>query len=253
MGHFKIIGILESCFREKFGTPRQAMLAKSATARLRVRREFTPEHSLRGLEGFSHVWLISLFHLNANKAFRPIVHPPRLKGRTMGVFATRSPHRANPLALTLARLEGVEKDTLLLSGIDLVDGTPVLDIKPYLPDGDRAPGASKGWAGSRPFPRLRVAFAPPARRQIRVFGKTRPKLGKLLREVLSHDPRNHRDRTQSRDGKVLGFFLFDLNILFSVRKGKATVLALETGRVFAKENRGLRPGSTRRVPKIRLA
>ncbi len=250
MRPLRVIGTLRSCFREKFGTPRQARIARSSSASLRLRREFIPKHSLRGLEGFSHVWLISHFHLNTNKTYRPTVHPPRLRGKTMGLFATRSPHRPSPLGLTLAKLERIEGDTLRLSGIDLVDGTPILDIKPYLPNGDSAPGASAGWAGRKAFPRLKVAIPAPMKRRIALLEDSRPGLERLLREVLREDPRNHRDRLQASDGRVLGFFLFDLNILFRVDRGRATVLDLETGRRFKKETRGRQAGSGRRAPSI---
>ena len=103
------IGLIESCFREKFGTPRQGALVPRAPARLRIRPEFIPEQSLVGLSEFSHVWLIFHFNLNTNKAFLSKIHPPRLQGKTMGVFASRSPHRPCPIGLTLARLKAVAR------------------------------------------------------------------------------------------------------------------------------------------------
>src|SRR3989338_8020306 len=116
----KIIGVLESCFQEKFGTPRQPHLVPGSFARLKIYPEYAPEHSLSGLSEFSHVWLLSWFHLATNKSFHPKIHPPRLKGGKIGVFASRSPHRPNPVGLSLTKLERVEKDTLYLSGIDLI-------------------------------------------------------------------------------------------------------------------------------------
>ncbi|MBI4424920.1 MAG: tRNA (N6-threonylcarbamoyladenosine(37)-N6)-methyltransferase TrmO [Elusimicrobia bacterium] len=225
------IGTLRSCFREKFGTPRQAQLAPEATATLRVAPEHRPEQSLEGLERFSHVWLLSYFHLNTNKKPLPKVHPPRLKGRTVGLFASRSPHRPNPLGLSLARLVKVEADTLHLAGIDLVDGTPILDVKPYLPEADGAPQASAGWTADEPFATLAVAFTPRARAEV---AAAEARLGlrgleRLLAAVLSQDIRNPRDRAQSAEGLDLGFFLHDFEARFSVAAGTATVLRLETG------------------------
>ncbi|XP_068740191.1 tRNA (adenine(37)-N6)-methyltransferase-like [Montipora capricornis] len=138
----KPIGFIESCFKEKNGIPRQPGICPTAKATLCINVEgFTnPEHSLFGLDKFSHVWVIFHFHKNTNKAIKAKVKPPRLDGAKVGVFASRSPHRPNPIGLTLAKLDGIVGSTLSLSGIDLLDGTPVLDIKPYVPGYDEAPG-----------------------------------------------------------------------------------------------------------------
>lgn len=140
----KPIGCIESCFKEKNGIPRQPSICPTSKANLSINIEgFTnPEHSLLGLEKFSHVWIIFHFHKNTNKNVKAKVKPPRLDGAKVGVFASRSPHRPNPIGLTLAKLNGIIGNTLLLSGIDLLDGTPVLDIKPYVPDYDEAPEIS---------------------------------------------------------------------------------------------------------------
>jgi tRNA-Thr(GGU) m(6)t(6)A37 methyltransferase TsaA len=130
----KPIGSLESCFREKFGTPRQSGLAKHARAVLTLTSDINPE-CLEGLEGFSHIYVIFVFHEGAeeyNKQKAKIA-PPKLEGQKMGVFATRTPHRFNPIGLSIAKLDRVDllNRCLHLSGIDLIDGTPVIDIKPY--------------------------------------------------------------------------------------------------------------------------
>ena len=126
------IGYIESCFKDKFGTPRQPGLVKKAWAKLKIRADLQPEESLQGLEGFSHVWLIWVFHQNKVSRYHAKVHPPRLGGKSMGLFATRTPHRPNPIGLSLVEIVRVEKDGIVVSGADLVDGTPILDIKPYL-------------------------------------------------------------------------------------------------------------------------
>ncbi|XP_078689434.1 tRNA (adenine(37)-N6)-methyltransferase-like isoform X1 [Branchiostoma floridae x Branchiostoma belcheri] len=129
------IGHLESCFKHKAGTPRQPTICDLSKAKLTISRSIfnNPEHSLEGIEKFSHIWIIFLFHMNDGEAVKAKVKPPRLDGVKVGVFATRSPHRPNPIGLTLAKLDKVEGDTLHLSGIDILDGTPILDIKPYIP------------------------------------------------------------------------------------------------------------------------
>lgn len=240
----RVIGVLRSPFREKFGTPRQGHLAPGAFAALRVSPEFRPEQSLQGLEGFSHVWLLSSFHLNTNKKFLPKVHPPRLKGRTVGLFASRSPHRPTPVGLTLARLVKVEGDTLHLAGVDLIDGTPILDVKPYIPDCDAAPGASAGWTADAPFPALRVAFSEAGRADV---AAAEARLGVsglagLLADVLRHDLRNPRDRAQTKEGLELGFYLHDFEARFAVRGGTVTLVRLATGaEMHRKERRTPRP------------
>jgi len=132
------IGHIKSMFHQKNGTPRQSGLIKSARASLTINKAVfnNPEHSLEDLSSFSHVWLIWVFHANGGVAVKAKVAPPRLKGKRVGVFSTRSPHRPCPIGLTLAKVERVEGATVHLSGIDLIDGTPVLDVKPYIPQYD---------------------------------------------------------------------------------------------------------------------
>jgi len=137
---YKPIGHVKSVFQGKSGTPRQSGLSKHARASLTVNRAHfnNPDHSLLGLEGFSHVWLLWVFHADSGVAIKAKVAPPRLGGVRVGVFSTRSPHRPANIGLTLAKVEHVKGDTITMSGIDLIDGTPVLDIKPYIPAYDTA-------------------------------------------------------------------------------------------------------------------
>ncbi|KAL0337799.1 UNVERIFIED_CONTAM: tRNA (adenine(37)-N6)-methyltransferase [Sesamum calycinum] len=137
------IGIVHSCFSTRNGTPRQPLLVPLAKASLIFDPARVPEASLEGLEGYSHCWIIYVFHLNTDleklwkhpsqSKFKAKVRVPRLKGERIGVFATRSPHRPCPIGLTVAKVEAVHGNAVVLSGVDLVDGTPILDIKPYLP------------------------------------------------------------------------------------------------------------------------
>lgn len=132
------IGYLKSCFSTKNGTPRQPTICSLSRAELHIQRSVfnNPEHALVGLEQFSHVWIIFIFHKNGHLSAKAKVKPPRLNGQKVGVYSTRSPHRPNALGLTLAKLDKVVGDTIYLSDIDMIDGTPVLDIKPYIPDYD---------------------------------------------------------------------------------------------------------------------
>lgn len=243
----RVVGVLRSCFREKFGTPRQPLLVPDATATLTIAKEFLPEHSLAGLQRFSHVWLLSYFHLNTNKTVRPKIHPPRLQGESIGLFASRSPHRPSPIGLSLARLAAVEGATLHLSGIDLVDGTPILDVKPYIPEWDIAPDATPGWTKDTPFPTLKVAFAPAALKAV-AAAEARLKitgLKRLLKDILTQDLRNPRDRAQNKEDLELGFFLYDFDVHYAVRNGTATVRDLITGTVMHKKKRRRSPAKVK--------
>ncbi|XP_029776259.1 tRNA (adenine(37)-N6)-methyltransferase isoform X2 [Suricata suricatta] len=132
------VGYLESCFSAKNGTPRQPSVCSHSRACLRIRKSIfnNPEHSLMGLEQFSHVWILFVFHKNGHLSCKAKVQPPRLNGAKTGVFSTRSPHRPNAIGLTLAKLEKIEGGAIYLSGIDMIHGTPVLDIKPYIAEYD---------------------------------------------------------------------------------------------------------------------
>jgi len=131
---FKPIGCLESVFREKFGTPRQSGFVKNARARLTITNEIDSS-CLDGLEGFGYIWVVFVFHKDLEGAGynnkKSKIAPPKLEGEKMGVFATRSPHRFNPIGLSIAKVDKVDKRTIYMSGIDLVHGTPIMDIKPY--------------------------------------------------------------------------------------------------------------------------
>ncbi|WII70608.1 tRNA (N6-threonylcarbamoyladenosine(37)-N6)-methyltransferase TrmO [Bdellovibrio sp. 22V] len=185
------IGYLESCFKDKFGTPRQPGLVKKAWARLRIRADLQPEESLQGLEGFSHVWLIWVFHQNKVSRYHAKVHPPRLGGKSMGLFATRTPHRPNPIGLSLVELVKVEKDGIVVAGADLVDGTPILDIKPYLPEVEAVPEARTGWPSEVAKDPIHVEFSEKAEALLRSWQEKNPDrdLREIIAETLKLDPR----------------------------------------------------------------
>ncbi|XP_063770736.1 tRNA (adenine(37)-N6)-methyltransferase [Pseudophryne corroboree] len=132
------IGYIESCFTAKNGTPRQPSICSLSRGCLRISKTVfnNPEHSVMDLQHFSHIWILFIFHKNGHLSCKAKVQPPRLNGAKTGVFSTRSPHRPNAIGLTLAKLEKVEGGTLYLSGIDMIQGTPVIDIKPYIAEYD---------------------------------------------------------------------------------------------------------------------
>lgn len=200
--HFQPIGTLESCYKDKFGVPRQSGLAASATAVLHLNRELQPELVLQGLEGFSHLWVVWVFHQAQTSAYRAKIHPPRLNGETMGVFATRSPHRPNPIGLSLVEILKIEDGKIWLGGGDFVEGTPVLDIKPYLPEADTRPEARAGWAHSAERPPLAVRIAPEAEENLtRLQAHNTPaNVAALIRETIGLDPRPEIYRGEKANG-----------------------------------------------------
>ncbi len=231
--NFEPIGFIESCYKEKFGVPRQPGLVKSSSARLKIRADLQPEQSLQGLEGFSHVWLIFVFHQNAISRFHAKVHPPRLEGKPIGLFATRTPHRPNPIGLSLVQLVKVEKDTLELAGIDLVDGTPILDVKPYMPEIEALPEANAGWTKSISPNRVEVEFAPEVEASLAQWQERtgHVHLREIITETIGLDPRPQvykgYENQKSPYRQEHAFRLFDGDVHFKyVTPEKALVLKI---------------------------
>ncbi|MGG5288493.1 tRNA (N6-threonylcarbamoyladenosine(37)-N6)-methyltransferase TrmO [Pseudomonas shirazensis] len=184
------VGIVRSCFKEKFAIPRQPQLAPAARGVLELLPPFDQGDAVAGLEQVSHVWLLFLFHQALEDKPRLKVRPPRLGGnKSMGVFATRATHRPNGIGQSVVRLEGVEPGRLLLSGIDLLDGTPVLDIKPYVPYADCVSDASNLMASAAPAP-ISVAWADAALLQALEHAlRLGEPLVELIEQCLAQDPR----------------------------------------------------------------
>ena len=213
------IALTRSCFRDKFGVPRQPGLTRYAHAELVIEPPYDREDAFRGLESATHLWLTFQFHEAVRAEWRPVVRPPRLGGnRKVGVFASRSPFRPNSLGLSVVRNRGLSrKDGRLILNIsdhDLIDGTPILDIKPYLPFADAVPDASLGWADSPPTERLSVSFLPEAEQQLQSLSPEEyPDLRNLIEDVVSYDPRPSFRRGREEE-RIYGAHLYDLNVRF---------------------------------------
>ncbi|MCO7513594.1 tRNA (N6-threonylcarbamoyladenosine(37)-N6)-methyltransferase TrmO [Pseudomonas guariconensis] len=184
------VGIVRSCFKEKFAIPRQPRLAPAARGVLELLPPFDQGDAVAGLEQVSHIWLLFLFHQALEDKPRLKVRPPRLGGnKSMGVFATRATHRPNGIGQSVVRLEGVEPGRLLLSGIDLLDGTPVLDIKPYVPYADSIAEASNQMADDAPEA-IGVTWSDSALPQAKAHAlRLGEPLVELIEQCLSQDPR----------------------------------------------------------------
>ena len=209
----KRIARIHTDFPEKFGIPRQAGLVKELRAVVVLEPEYRVPEALRGLEGFSYIWLIWLFSEAVRDNFSPTVRPPKLGGNTrMGVFATRSPFRPNPIGLSSVRLEEIRQDAklgpvLIVSGADLLDGTPILDIKPYLPYTDSHPDAAAGFANPENWRQLEVIFPGDLLAKVPVSRR------EALIGVLRQDPRPSYQEDASR---VYGLKFGEQNIRFTV-------------------------------------
>lgn len=213
---FHIVARVRNDFTDKFGIPRQAGLCEHVFSRVVFEPEYRNADALRGIGGFSHLWLIWGFDRVRQKSWSPTVRPPRLGGNErMGVFATRSPFRPNPVGLSCVKLVRVELDTpegpvLTVSGADMADGTPIFDIKPYLPYADARPDASGGYTDSLPEKRLSVDFP-------EALAKRLPEeKAAALWELLSHDPRPSYQDDPARE-YVLSYGGFDVR--FRVAEG----------------------------------
>ncbi len=219
----KVIARIRSDFKSKFGIPRQSGLVEELTATVIFEPEFRNPDALRGIEGFSHLWLIWQCSENVRDDWAPMVRPPRLGGNTrLGVFATRSPFRPNSIGLSCVRFLGLRQDPRLgtvidVGGADLMDGTPIYDIKPYAPYADSHPDALGGFASTRPdvipvdFPAALLEQLPPEKRAAAVG-------------VLAHDPR---PRYQDDEAREYGMDFAGFNIRFRVTDGVLTVFAVE--------------------------
>ena len=219
----KIIARMESEFPTKFGIPRQSGIAAHLTGRIVFEPEYRKPEAVRGLEEFSHIWIIWGFSEAEREAWSPTVRPPRLGGNVrMGVFATRSPFRPNPIGLSSVRLLGVEKDpergsVLRVAGADLMNGTPIYDIKPYLPYTDAHPDATGGFTAQNMDYRLPVTCPPEALSRIPEDKR------EALFEILAEDPRPkyHRDPT-----RVYGFPFAGTEIRFTASEEGITVVEI---------------------------
>ncbi|MGV6395868.1 tRNA (N6-threonylcarbamoyladenosine(37)-N6)-methyltransferase TrmO [Pseudomonas caspiana] len=184
------IGFVRSCFKEKFAIPRQPQLAPAARGVLELVAPFDHPDAVQGLEQVSHVWLLFMFHLALEDKPRLKVRPPRLGGnQSMGVFATRATHRPNGIGQSVVKLDKVEPGRLYLSGIDLLDGTPVLDIKPYVPYADSVAAATNQIANAAPD-LIPVSWEPTALAQVHEHAlRLQEPLVELIEQCLAQDPR----------------------------------------------------------------
>ena len=214
----KVIAHIQTDFKDKFGIPRQSGRVPSLLGRIVFEEEYRNPDALRGIEGFSHLWLIFDFSKSHREDWSPTVRPPRLGGNTrIGVFASRSPFRPNPVGLSVVKLERVEKGELIVSGVDLLDGTPIYDIKPYLPFADSIPDAVGGYADDFEDYKINVEFPqellerlPQDKRQAAI-------------DCLAQDPRPAYQEDERRYSMAFAGY----DIRFFVKENRLTVFEVE--------------------------
>lgn len=234
--HYKAIGLLQTPFREKFGVPRQSLMMDEARAILKLNPDPSYPLALSHLDQFSHVWVVFVFHKNGNGHWHPLIDTPRVEaGHRMGVFATRSPHRPNPIGMSAVKLERIAWDApggieIHLNGVDLLDGTPVLDIKPYVPYADCIPDANSGWIKTE-IERYPVTFSQDSLAVIDQHAANgHPRLKMLIEQMLELDPRPTSQRraapiaSQSTEAMRFAFRILGLDVHWEVRNGEIYVL-----------------------------
>lgn len=228
---FNEIGRIHSPYKEKFAVPRQPGLVEDGGGELHLLPPYNQAEAVRGLEAFSHLWVMFIFHQTMEGGWRPTVRPPRLGGNArVGVFATRSTFRPNPLGMSLVELKGIRcqgQDVVLeLGSLDLVDGTPVVDIKPYLPFAESQPQALAGFAQSAPDASMPVTFSEHAESQLAANLARYPHLRRFITQVLAQDPRPayRKGEDIARDYAVS---LLEFNVKWRVIADQNQVISLD--------------------------
>lgn len=223
------IGVVESPYKEKFAVPRQPRLVSSATARIKLQGTANCPEAVRGLKSFSHLWLLFLFDQNLEAGWKPTVRPPRLGGNErVGVFASRSTFRPNGIGMSAVEINAITIDGdqvyIELGNVDLVDGTPIVDIKPYIPYTDSIPQAQGSYADAEPQT-LPVDFSADANLVLgqRIEGKNEKE---VISQVLAQDPRPAYKKNKP-DSKEYAVNLYDMNVKFTVTDNRVSVTLIE--------------------------
>ncbi len=227
--NFTEIGVVHTPFHDRFGVPRQPGLATGIRGTIQLHKNDEYRAALKGLEQFSHVWVVFVFHEHGAPRWKPTIRPPRLGGKKkVGVLASRSPHRPNPIGISAFKIiscdfENENGPRIEVEGVDLVDGTPVLDIKPYIPYADSIPDANAGWAHEE-IPVYKVTFSDEAEKFLSAratLERDRP----LIHDILKLDPRPAFQKRENPiedarcDGQVYGVKVLDMDVHWQIKDG----------------------------------
>lgn len=235
-----VIATVDSPYKEKFAIPRQPGIVSAAQGQLRLKGSANNIELVRGLAQFSHIWLLFVFHGTQAQGWKPLVRPPRLGGnKKLGVLATRSTFRPNPIGMSVVKLDRIEHQltthkesqvVLHISELDLLDGTPIVDIKPYVPYADIIEDAHGGYAHQQPSNDIHIIFTDASATIIEKNLTSYPKLRLLIEQVLSQDPRPAY-KQQSTDDKIYGMTLHEFNIQWQFDSGNIIkVLSVEVSK-----------------------
>ncbi|PTB85472.1 tRNA (N6-threonylcarbamoyladenosine(37)-N6)-methyltransferase TrmO [Pseudidiomarina aestuarii] len=224
------IGYVESPYAQKFAVPRQPGLVTAAVASIRLQGAYAHPDCVRELSTFSHVWVLFLFSETLANGWKPLVRPPRLGGNVRaGVFASRATYRPNGIGMSVVPLQGIRHTPsatyIDVLGADWVNGTPVIDIKPYLPYAEAIPHAQAGYAESRPTTALTTVFTAEVQQQLSRFEADYPQFALLIEQVLAQDPRPAYKK-QDDPNKVYGMTLYDVNIQWRVENEQNIVMSI---------------------------
>ena len=227
--NLQTVAVVKSCYKQKFGIPRQSGLSTSSEAVIELSAPYNHEDYVRELGGFSHLWIIFIFHQHLDKEVKPTVRPPRLGGnKRIGVFASRSSFRPNPVGLSVVKLNKICTDngkvSLHVSGADLLDGTPVIDIKPYVKYADSVTDSFSSYAETQPENTLTIEFSDQSLSIIEKYLDKYPELKSIITETLSLDPR---PAYQNDNDREYGLTLFNFNIKWVVKDTVASVILIE--------------------------
>lgn len=222
------IAIIHTPYKEKFSVPRQPDLVQDGVGIVELLPPYNSPEAVQGLEQFSHLWLIFQFDQIQQGKWQPKVRPPRLGGnQRVGVFASRATHRPNPLGLSKVALRKVECINghvfLHLGAVDLVDGTPIFDIKPYIAYADSQPDAKSGFAREKPIAKLQVEFTEYAQSAVKKLEEKRPHLARFICEVIEQDPRPAYQQGKPSE-RIYGISLYEFNIKWRIKAGSFDVV-----------------------------
>lgn len=236
---FDAIGLARTPFTQRFGIPRQPGLVPEARGILKLNGHPDFKFALRRLEEFSHLWVIFVFHAHGGNKWKPTIRPPRLGGKEkVGVLSSRSPHRPNPIGLSVVELERIDYEAkggpeLHVKGVDLLDGTPILDLKPYIPYADSVPSANSGWAKEE-IRKTPVLFEKPALRKIHeAESLDAPQLKELIEQLLTIDPRPGFQKrelppeAEHSQGKDFGLLVKNYDVKWKIENRHFVVYDLE--------------------------
>jgi tRNA-Thr(GGU) m(6)t(6)A37 methyltransferase TsaA len=212
------IGHILTPFTQKFSIPRQGLSLSPANGEIVFADNIDVPQSLDGIEAFSHLWILFLFHENIAQGYKAKVRPPRLGGnRKIGVFASRSSFRPNAIGMSVVENKGLHNKRLIVGGVDLLSGTPILDIKPYLSYADAVPEAKSGYAQEKPLTLLEVVYTDKAEQALKLYEMKHPEIVNLITTILSQDPRPAYKRNK-QDNKVYFIQLWDLELTWCVHQ-----------------------------------